>query len=326
MPGDKLLNILYLENHAVFAAQVTQQFLSAHAVSVVASLSAARNAWEPQAFDLVLVDYDLADGKGVDFVREVRARNAETPIIGVSSHEPGNEALLNAGASAICSKMDFDNICSVIETLIPGVRRPEKRNEVPVGEAQLERTIGGTRLRLVTGDIADQDTDAVVTAAHWRLNKGLGTDGTIHSKGGPAIYEECQKIGGCPIGEAVITTGGTLKAKYVIHAVGPVWHGGSEDEALLLANAYRRSLELAMQNRLKSIAFPSISTGAFGYPLRLAAPVALRTICEFLEKERHGLEEVRMVLYNREQDTAFQVFAQALGELRPADGARGRYS
>jgi len=88
---------------------------------------------------------------------------------------------------------------------------------------------------LVTGDIADQDTDAVVTAAHWRLNKGAGTDGTIHTKGGPKIYEECRKIGGCPIGEAVITTGGNLKARHVIHAVGPVWRGGDEDEDKLAA-------------------------------------------------------------------------------------------
>src|SRR5436190_17714563 len=97
----------------------------------------------------------------------------------------------------------------------------------------MQKTIGKTMLRLVTGDIADQDTDAVVTAAHWRLNKGVGTDGTIHSKGGPAIYEECRRIGGCPIGDAVITTGGNLKVRHVIHAVGPVWRGGDEDEPML---------------------------------------------------------------------------------------------
>src|ERR1041385_1469040 len=157
--------------------------------------------------------------------------------------------------------------------------------------------IGKTTLRLVTGDIADQDTDAVVTAAHWRLNKGTGTDGTIHTKGGPRIYEECRRIGGCPIGDAVITTGGNLKARHVIHAVGPVWRGGDENESELLARAYRRSLEVANENGLKSISIPSISTGAFGYPIRLAAPVALEAIVTFLEKERHGLNEVRMVLY-----------------------------
>jgi len=170
-------------------------------------------------------------------------------------------------------------------------------------------------LRLVTGDIAEQDTDAVVTAAHWRLNKGNGTDGTIHTKGGPKIYEECRRIGGCPIGDAVITTGGNLKARHVIHAVGPVWRGGDEDEPKLLASAYRRSLQVAAKHGLHSISFPSISTGAFIYPLRLAAPIALKTIVEFLEQEQHNLDEVRMVLYTREDDTAYTVFARTLEQI-----------
>src|SRR5438477_7407400 len=161
----------------------------------------------------------------------------------------------------------------------------------------MQTRIGTTTLRLVTGDIADQDTDAVVTAAHWRLNKGAGTDGTIHTKGGPQIYEECKKIGGCPIGDAVITTGGNLKARHVIHAVGPVWRDGNEDEPRLLASAYRRSLEVAVENKLSSISIPSISTGAFGYPLKLAARVAMTTIVEFLRERESGLKEVRMVLY-----------------------------
>jgi O-acetyl-ADP-ribose deacetylase (regulator of RNase III) len=183
--------------------------------------------------------------------------------------------------------------------------------------------IGRTTLRLVTGDIAEQDTDAVVTAAHWRLNKGAGTDGSIHTKGGPRIYEECQRIGGCPIGDAVITTGGDLRARHVIHAVGPVWRGGDEHEAELLASAYRRSLEVAVQQGLRSISFPSISTGAFVYPLRLAAPIALMTIIEFLGREQHSLDEVRMVLYSREDDRAYTVFAQALEQIlsdRVTDG------
>jgi O-acetyl-ADP-ribose deacetylase (regulator of RNase III) len=175
--------------------------------------------------------------------------------------------------------------------------------------------IGKTTLRLVTGDIADQDTDAVVTAAHWRLNKGTGTDGTIHTKGGPRIYEECQRIGGCPIGDAVITTGGNLKARHVIHAVGPVWRGGDEHESVLLASAYRRSLEVAVQHGLRSISFPSISTGAFAYPLRLAAPVALKTIIEFLKREQHDLDEVRMVLYTREDGRVYTIFEEALRQL-----------
>src|SRR6266498_4163173 len=170
--------------------------------------------------------------------------------------------------------------------------------------------IGKTTLRLVVGDIAEQDTDAVVTAAHWRLNKGMGTDGTIHSKGGPKIYEECRRIGGCPIGDAVITTGGNLKARHVIHAVGPVWRGGDEHEPELLASAYRRSLQVAARHGLRSVSIPSISTGAFVYPIRLAAPIALKTIIGFLERERHRLDEVRMVLYTREDDTAYSSTAR----------------
>lgn len=175
--------------------------------------------------------------------------------------------------------------------------------------------IGKTVLRLVTGDIAEQDTDAVVTAAHWRLNKGAGTDGTIHTKGGPQIYEECRKIGGCPIGDAVITTGGNLKARHVIHAVGPVWRGGDENEPEMLASAYRRSLEVAVTNKLRSISIPSISTGAFGYPLKLAAPVAMKTIVDFLRAGRHDLQEVRMVLYQREDDRAYPLFETALEQI-----------
>jgi O-acetyl-ADP-ribose deacetylase (regulator of RNase III) len=179
----------------------------------------------------------------------------------------------------------------------------------------MQTKIGKTTLRLVSGDIADQETDAVVTAAHWRLNKGMGTDGTIHTKGGPQIYEECRRIGGCPIGDAVITTGGNLKARHVIHAVGPVWRGGDEHEPELLASAYRRSLEVATQHGLRSISIPSISTGAFVYPLRLAAPIALKTIIEYLEHTSHDLDEVRMVLYTREDDTAYAVFARTLEQI-----------
>jgi len=183
-----------------------------------------------------------------------------------------------------------------------------------------ETKIGKTTLRLITGDIADQETDAVVTAAHYRLNKGTGTDGTIHTKGGPKIYEECRKIGGCPIGDAVITTGGNLKARYVIHAVGPVWRGGDEDEPKLLESAYRRSLEVAAEHNLHSISIPSISTGAFVYPMRLAAPIALKTIIQFLKGGRHNLEEVRMVLYSREDDRAYPIFAETLERILSTEG------
>src|SRR5204862_8343343 len=122
---------------------------------------------------------------------------------------------------------------------------------------------------------------------------------------------------------AVITTGGDLRARHVIHAVGPVWRG-DEHEPELLASAYRRSLEVAVQQGLRSISFPSISTGAFVYPLRLAAPIALMTIIEFLERERHDIDEVRMVLYTREDDKAYTVFAETLERIlseRVTDGA-----
>src|SRR5207247_2515814 len=149
------------------------------------------------------------------------------------------------------------------------------QSALSISAMSMQKKIGKTTLSLVTGDIAEQDTDAVVTAAHWRLNKGTGTDGTIHTRGGSRIYEECRRIGGCPIGNAVITTGGNLKARHVIHAVGPVWRGGDEDEPALLASAYRRSLEVAVENKLSSISIPSISTGAFGCPLTLASLFAM---------------------------------------------------
>jgi len=113
----------------------------------------------------------------------------------------------------------------------------------------------------------------------------------------------------------VITTGGNLKARHVIHAVGPVWRGGDEGEPELLASAYRRSLQVAVENGLRSISFPSISTGAFGYPIRLAAPIALQAIVTFLETQQHKLEEVRMVLYQREDDRAYPIFVKALEQL-----------
>ncbi len=191
-----------------------------------------------------------------------------------------------------------------------------------LGIPGMQIKIGKTTLRLVTGDIADQDTDAVVTAAHWRLNKGNGTDGTIHTKGGPKVYEECRRIGGCPIGDAVVTTGGNLKARHVIHAVGPVWQGGDSHEPQLLASAYQRSLQVAAEHGLHSISIPSISTGAFVYPIRLAAPIALKTIVQFLETEQHALDEVRMVLYTREDDQAYSIFAHALEQILSEKVAR----
>ena len=179
----------------------------------------------------------------------------------------------------------------------------------------MRTTIGKTILELVEGDIADQDTDAVVTAAHWKLHGGDGTDGAIHSKGGPSILVECGRIGGCPIGGAVITGAGNLKARHVIHAVGPIYIGDEEGDSELLRSAYQSSLRLAAEHELRSISFPSISTGAFGYPMHLAAPVALKAICDFLRTEKHGLDLVRMVLYSYDNRVAYPTYEEALKRL-----------
>jgi len=176
----------------------------------------------------------------------------------------------------------------------------------------------GARLELVEGDIAEQDTDAVVTAAHWDLAGGQGTDGAIHFKAGPRLLAECRTLGGCPIGGAVLTGGHELKARYVIHAVGPVYDAGDEHEADLLAQAYHSSLRVAAEHGLRSVSFPSLSTGAFCYPMRLAAPIALRALLEFLENEPHALELVRVVLYPREDPAAYAVYAEALRTLLAA--------
>ena len=154
-------------------------------------------------------------------------------------------------------------------------------------------------VELVQGDITEQGTDAIVNAANSGLAGGGGVDGAIHRAGGPRIMEECRKIDGCPTGEARITSGGNLEARHVIHAVGPIYRDGVSGEEQLLASAYRNSLRLAVENGLRSVAFPSLSTGAYRYPLRDAADVALRTVGEFLQNERHGLELVRFVLFDR---------------------------
>jgi O-acetyl-ADP-ribose deacetylase len=178
----------------------------------------------------------------------------------------------------------------------------------------MEVKVGKTRLSLVSGDITEQNTEAIVNAANRELEKGSGVNGAIHAKGGPRIYSECRLIGGCATGDAVMTSGGDLKARYVIHAVGPIWHGGDEDEPELLARAYRRSLAIAARQQMRSISFPAISTGVYGYPLRQAAPIALTAIMEFLAHGQHELEEVRMVLYSGD-DVAYTVFVSALEQL-----------
>jgi O-acetyl-ADP-ribose deacetylase (regulator of RNase III) len=159
--------------------------------------------------------------------------------------------------------------------------------------------IGDALVVIKRGDITAEDTDAVVNAANSSLLGGGGVDGAIHRAGGPAILEECKRIvervGRCPTGEAVITTGGNLPARHVIHTVGPVWRGDPKD-ATRLANAYRNSLALATEHGLDSVSFPSISTGAYRYPIEAACEVALRTVFE--ELPRTVVKEVRFVLFS----------------------------
>ena len=162
----------------------------------------------------------------------------------------------------------------------------------------MEIKINKSILSLVEGDITQQGTDAIVNAANKTLRGGGGVDGAIHRAGGPKILEEFIRIGGCETGEAVITSGGNLKAKYVIHTVGPVYRDGLHSEPRLLENAYKNSLRLASSKGIKSIAFPSISTGAYGYPLEEAAAIALRTAVDYL-KEHDDIELVRFVLFGK---------------------------
>ncbi len=176
--------------------------------------------------------------------------------------------------------------------------------------------IGTSVLELVEGDITKQDTEAIVNAANTSLLGGGGVDGAIHHAGGPQILEECKMIGGCPTGEARITTGRRLKAKWVIHTVGPVYQDGKHREPELLATAYRNSLRLASEKGIKSVAFPSISTGAYGYPMADAARVALRTINEFL-KAHPEISLVRFVLFGH---AALRTYETVLDELLPALG------
>ena len=165
----------------------------------------------------------------------------------------------------------------------------------------LSRTIGPGRLEIARGDLTRERVGAIVNAANSSLLGGGGVDGAIHRAGGPAILEECRAIrarrGSLPPGQAVITTGGALPARRVIHTVGPVWGGGRSGEPDTLASCYRSSLALAEEEGLESVAFPSISTGAFGYPIEEAAPVALRAIADGLRTARH-VRLVRCVLFS----------------------------
>ncbi len=177
----------------------------------------------------------------------------------------------------------------------------------------MEFLVGNAKLKLIKGDITDVDADAIVNAANSTLLGGGGVDAAIHRKGGPKILEECKRMratewpDGLPTGCAVITSGGNLKARHVIHTVGPIWHGGFHEEAKLLKQAYRSSLKLAVANGLKTVAFPSISTGAYGYPVEEASRTAVDAVKDFLEKE-DNLQKVIFVLFS-ERD--FEVYLKA---------------
>jgi O-acetyl-ADP-ribose deacetylase (regulator of RNase III) len=166
----------------------------------------------------------------------------------------------------------------------------------------MEVTVNKTKVSIVQGDITRQATDAIVNAANSSLMGGGGVDGAIHRAGGSAILEECKRIvarqGRLPTGQAVITTGGNLKARYVIHTVGPVWQGGGRNEAELLGSAYYECLKLATENKLTSISFPSISTGAYGYPVDEAAKIAVSTVVSFLKEQATSLKDVVFVPFD----------------------------
>jgi O-acetyl-ADP-ribose deacetylase (regulator of RNase III) len=175
----------------------------------------------------------------------------------------------------------------------------------------MEQTINTSTFILTRGDIARESTDAIVTAANSRLAGGGGVDGAVHRAGGPTILAACRKIGGCPTGHAVITTAGNLRSRCVIHAVGPRYDDGKKKEAVLLRSAYHESLRLASTHHLKSIAFPAISTGTYGYPLREAAQIALQTTIDYL-KEHQDIQLVKFVLYDQ---STYDIFAKELEKL-----------
>jgi O-acetyl-ADP-ribose deacetylase (regulator of RNase III) len=175
-----------------------------------------------------------------------------------------------------------------------------------------QRTFASTVVELVRGDITRQDMDAIVNAANTTLLGGGGVDGAIHRAGGPAILAECERLGGCATGDAKITRGGRLPARFVIHAVGPVYRDGRHGEPELLARAYRRSLEVAAEHGLRSLAFPSISTGAYRFPIAAAAPIALGTVAHFAAERPGTLDRVRFVLFSDADLAAYETALAAV--------------
>jgi O-acetyl-ADP-ribose deacetylase (regulator of RNase III) len=167
-------------------------------------------------------------------------------------------------------------------------------------------------LELVEGDITQQETEAIVNAANSSLLGGGGVDGAIHRAAGPELLTECRTLGGCPVGEARLTRGHRLRAKYVIHGVGPIYRGSPRD-AELLASVHQHALQLASEHGIASVAFPAISTGAYGYPMQEAAPVALQTVIDYL-RQHPQIKLVRFVLFGQR---AYQAYKTALKTLMP---------
>lgn len=189
--------------------------------------------------------------------------------------------------------------------------------------------INERQIRLVLGDITTCQVDAIVNAANSGLRGGGGVDGAIHRAGGPAILDECKRMGWCPTGQARITTAGRLQARYVIHAVGPMWHDGEQDEPELLASAYRWSLQLAEEKGLTSIAFPAISVGAYGYPVHEAAPIAIEVVASHLQQPG-SLQSITFVLFTPDKLAAFEkALAAVAGQYStnpdPAESQEVRY-
>lgn len=168
------------------------------------------------------------------------------------------------------------------------------------------------RIKIISGDITKIEADAIVNAANKTLLGGGGVDGAIHRAAGPELLEECRRLNGCETGQAKITKGYELPAKYVIHTVGPIWHGGEHNEDHLLASCYRNSLNLAVENRIKTIAFPSISTGAYRFPVERAAKIAVSGIAGFL-KEHSGIDTVIIVCFDKKTMEAYE---KALDEVK----------
>lgn len=164
-----------------------------------------------------------------------------------------------------------------------------------------------TKIKLMIGDITKVSTDAIVNAANRTLLGGGGVDGAIHSAAGPELLVECRGLGGCETGQAKITSGYKLLARYIIHTVGPIWHGGKSKEEGLLASCYRNCLDLAKKYSLKTIAFPSISTGAYRFPIEKAAAIALKTVKTFLEENPNIFEKVIFVLFS---DQDFEIYTR----------------